>query len=101
MISEALERLSGKAIQSLENILDVPLPEPDHETFPVIVKAHNAAAATSLATQTKVDENALKKRGQDMVPEIVELIRKYDQENPTRILRVVQGGRAGEPSQKP
>lgn len=101
MISEALERLSSKAITSLENILDVPLPEPDHETFPVIVKAHNAAAATTLSTQTKVDENALKKQGQDTVAVTIALIQKYEQENPTRILRVVQGGRADEPSQKP
>jgi len=93
MISEALERLSGKAIASLENILDVPLPEPEDETFAVIVKAHNAAAATSLSTQTKVDENALKKRGQDMVPKVIELIHKYEQENPLRILRLIEGGK--------
>lgn len=100
MISEHLERVSGKSLTALENILDVPLPEPGDETFATIVKAHNAAAATSLGTQVKVDENQLRKRGQDMVPGLVEIIRKYDEENPTRI-RVIEGGRAASSTPKP
>ncbi len=92
MISEHLERVSGKALTSLENILDIPLPDPEAENFGVVVKAHNAAAATTLATQTKVDENALQKRGQDMVPAVIALIQKYERENPLRI-RVIEGGK--------
>lgn len=85
MISEHLERVASKSLVALENILDTKLPAPEDETFAVIVKAHNAAAATVLNTQTKVDENQLRKRGQDMMPALVKAIQQYEQENPTRI----------------
>ena len=90
MISEHLERVAGKSLTVLENILDIPLPDPADETFAVVVKAHNTAAATGLGTQTKVDENQLRKRGQDMMPGLVKLIQQYEQENPTRI-KTIEG----------
>jgi hypothetical protein len=93
MISEHLERVTGKALHQAEKILDMETPEPTDEAFGPVLRAKTATIGTVLTTQTKVDENSLRKRGQDMMPTLLQIIRKHEKDNPVH-LKVIEGGKA-------
>jgi hypothetical protein len=72
-----LERVTEKAICKADDILSLPLPEPDDANFSAILRSQNAAANTILTTQVRVDENRLRKQQVDTLPQLIADIAEY------------------------
>jgi hypothetical protein len=68
-----LETVTGRAIAKSEEILNFPL-DPDSDHFPVVLRAQTAIVNSVLNTQTKVDENRLRARKPDVLPQLIKLI---------------------------
>ena len=77
-LATKLERVSEKALNKADEILDLPLPSADHASFGAVLRAQNAAANTVLNTQTKVDENRLRVGVVDKLPELLEILREEE-----------------------
>jgi len=77
-LATKLERVSEKALNKADEILDLPLPSADHASFAAVLRAQNAAANTILNTQTKVDENRLRAGVADKLPELLEILREEE-----------------------
>jgi hypothetical protein len=77
-LASKLERVTEKAIDKADEILDLPLPNPDSESFGAVLRAQNAAANTVLNTQVKVDEHSLRRQTIDKLPELVRIIREEE-----------------------
>jgi hypothetical protein len=75
-LASKLERVTEKAIEKTDEILDLPLPSSDHPTFGAVLRAQNAAANTVLNTQTKVDENRLRATAVNKLPELLEILKE-------------------------
>lgn len=73
--SDELERLVPKAMREMAQILDEPLIGTD-PNFAPLLRAKTSIAHTTLATQVKVDENRLKRRGQDMLPALLSSLKE-------------------------
>ena len=71
-LASRLESISSKAVEKLDEIMGLPL-DPDHPAFAPVLRAQTAAANTALATQTKVDETALRRQQVDRLPELLKL----------------------------
>lgn len=78
-LAQKLERVAELAIDTQEKILLLPLPDNADDSFAAVLRAQNAAAATILATQVKVDENRLRKAAIDLLPEIIRVAREEEQ----------------------
>ena len=72
-----LERVTEKALDKADDILSLPLPEPDDANFSAILRSQNAAANTILTTQVRVDENRLRKQQVDTLPQLIADIAEY------------------------
>jgi hypothetical protein len=73
-LAATLERVSAKAIEKADQILDLPLPSADHANFGAVLRAQNAAANTILNTQIRVDENCLRAHVVDRLPELLKIL---------------------------
>jgi len=73
-----LERVSEKALNKADEILDLPLPSADHASFGAVLRAQNAAINSALTTQVKVDENRLRAATVDRLPELLEILREEE-----------------------
>ena len=71
-LASRLETISSKAVEKLDEIMGLPL-DPDHPAFAPVLRAQTAAANIALATQTKVDETALRRQQVDRLPELLKL----------------------------
>jgi hypothetical protein len=69
-----LERVSAKAIDKADQILDLPLPSADHASFGAVLRAQNAAINSALTTQARVDENRLRAGVVDKLPELLKIL---------------------------
>ena len=74
-----LERVTEKALDKADDILSLPLPDPDDVNFSAILRSQNAAANTVLTTQVRVDENHLRKQQVDTLPQLIADIAEYRQ----------------------
>jgi hypothetical protein len=72
-----LERVTEKALDKADDILSLPLPDPDDVNFGAILRSQNAAANTVLTTQVRVDENHLRKQQVDTLPRLIADIAEY------------------------
>ena len=72
-----LERVTEKALDKADDILSLPLPDPDDANFGAILRSQNAAANTILTTQVRVDENHLRKQQVDTLPQLIADIAEY------------------------
>ena len=72
-----LERVTEKALDKADDILSLPLPDPDDANFSAILRSQNAAANTILTTQVRVDENHLRKQQVDTLPQLIAEIAEY------------------------
>jgi hypothetical protein len=73
-----LEHLSGRALDRLDDLLDLDIADDEHEKFGEKVRALNAATKTVLQTQVRVDEHRLKTRALDVLPELLEAIKQEE-----------------------
>ena len=69
-----LERVSAKALNKADEILDLPLPSADHASFAAVLRAQNAAINSALTTQARVDENRLRAHVADRLPELLKIL---------------------------
>jgi hypothetical protein len=77
-LASKLERVTEKAIDKADEILDLPLPDPDTASFGAVLRAQNAAANTILNTQVKVDEHSLRRQTINKLPDLVRIIREEE-----------------------
>jgi hypothetical protein len=77
VLATKLERVTEKAIDRTDAILSLPLPDPDDPNFGAVLRSQNAAANTILTTQTKVDENMLRRQQIDTLPTLIREIAEY------------------------
>jgi hypothetical protein len=73
-----LERLTGKAIDEADRILALPLDE-NSAQFGTIARTKATVIGHALSTQVKVDENNLRRRVADHMPEILRRIAEQEQ----------------------
>jgi hypothetical protein len=73
-LAAKLERVSAKALNKADEILDLPLPSADHASFGAVLRAQCSATNTVLNTQTKVDENQLRRGVADRLPELLKIL---------------------------
>ena len=73
-LAAKLERVSAKAIDKADQILDLPLPSADHASFGAVLRAQNAAINSALTTQVRVDENRLRGATIDRLPELLKIL---------------------------
>jgi hypothetical protein len=78
-LATKLERVTEKAIDKTDQILDLPLPDPDTASFGAVLRAQTASATTVLNTQVRVDENRLRKQRIDRLPEILQIIKEEEE----------------------
>lgn len=70
-----LEQLSGKALDRLDDLLEMDISNDEDEKFGEKVRGLNSATKTVLQTQVRVDEHRLKQRSLDVLPELLEAIK--------------------------
>jgi hypothetical protein len=85
-----LERLTGKAIDEADRILALPLDE-NSAQFGTIARTKATVIGHALSTQVKVDENNLRRRVADHMPEILRRIAEQEQKLAQR--NAPRGGR--------
>jgi hypothetical protein len=100
-LAEKLERVTEKALDKLDAILDRPLPDADDENCKTELSAQNTAAATALTTQTKVNDNQLKKKTLDVVAATVKEMLAWRRANPLLIPRGMTIEHEDEPKPEP
>lgn len=93
--SEKLERLTGKALDSLEAVLDLPVPalsvNPDMAI--AVSKLHIAASEKVLVTQSKVDEHMLKAKQTDQMAEMLARLEEVERGlPPAKLVDVAPAG---------
>ena len=77
-LAAKLERVSAKALNKADEILDLPLPSADHASFGAVLRAQNAVINSALSTQVKVDENRLRAGVVNKLPELLEILREEE-----------------------
>jgi hypothetical protein len=74
-LATKLEGISERALAKLDEILSLPL-DPADSQFAGLLRAQNAAASTTLNTQTRVDDFRLRHRQADVLPRILEIMER-------------------------
>lgn len=74
-----LARLVGKALDKLNEILELPL-QPGDEDYLKLIAAQQSAATTLLNTGTKTDENRFREKVADRFVELLDRLRQEETE---------------------
>lgn len=90
--SEKLARLTDKALDALEGVLDLPVPalSINPEMTIAVSKLHIAASEKVLVTQSKVDEQMLKQKQTDQMSELLSRLEEVERGLPSAKLVDVQ-----------
>ena len=72
-LASKLETTAERAIDKIDEIMAIPL-DPENSQYGVVLRAQNAAANTALTTQVRVDENRLRAKSPDVLPELLKRI---------------------------
>lgn len=81
-----LDRLTAKAFQALNHVMDLPIPSVHHDHFPAVINAKLKASSTVLMTQVRVDEARLKRRQDDRMGSILEKLSGVMKTVPGRVI---------------
>jgi hypothetical protein len=95
-----LETVTEKAIGKLDEIMSIPL-DPDSEHYAGVLRAQNAAANTTLITQTKVDDTRLRRRQTDMLPKLLAIIAREQARLPPKPIENEEGNPDGSKKEPP
>jgi len=79
--AEQLTRVTDKALKKLEEILDLKI-DRGSDTYAQDLKAITAMVDTALRTQLKVDENELRRQKVDLMPQLLETIKRVEKGMP-------------------
>ncbi len=77
-LASKLERVAAIALDKVEEVLGIPLPDPGDPTFGNLSRAQTAAANTAINAQLRVDETALRARQTDMMPRLLEILAREE-----------------------
>ena len=72
-----LKRVASTALDKLNEVLAIPLPDPSDPSFGNLSRAQTAAANTAIGAQLRVDETAMRARqGDDVMPRLLDIIER-------------------------
>ena len=86
-----LERNTDKSLDKSAEILDIPL-DPDSPQYGSVLRAQTMVVNTTLSTQLKVDESALRQQQLDRMPALLAEINRIAAGLPPMPERVIEGG---------
>jgi hypothetical protein len=89
-LANKLERVASTALDKLDEVLAIPLPDPGDPTFGNLSRAQTAAANTAIGAQLRVDETALRARQTDMMPRLLEILAREERKLPVIEDKVAQ-----------
>jgi hypothetical protein len=73
-LAAKLERVASTALDKIDEILRVPLPDPSDASFGNVSRSQTAAANTAIGAQLRVDETAMRTRETDVMPRLLHII---------------------------
>jgi len=73
-LGEQLERVAKTALNKLDEVLAIPLPDPSDSSFGNLSRAQTAAANTVIGAQLRVDETAMRIRQDDVMPRLLKIL---------------------------
>jgi hypothetical protein len=74
-----LKRTASTALDKLNEVLEIPLPDPSDPSFGNVSRAQSAAANTAIGAQLRVDETAMRARqGDDVMPRLLEILAREE-----------------------
>lgn len=76
-LSAQLEDITGLALARARDILENPL-DADSDYYPEELRAVTSTIKTALLTQTRVDENKLRRRELDVMPQLMKIIEEEE-----------------------
>jgi hypothetical protein len=75
-LANKLERVASTALDKLDEVLAIPLPDPSDPTFGNLSRAQTAAANTAIGAQLRVDDTRLRNRQADVMPRLLEILER-------------------------
>jgi hypothetical protein len=75
-LSNTLQRVAKTALNKLDEVLAIPLPDPSDSSFGNVSRALTAAANTAIGAQLRVDETAMRIRQDDVMPRLLEILER-------------------------
>jgi hypothetical protein len=80
-LANRLETVCAKAVDKLDEIMELPL-DPAHPAFAGVLRAQTTAANAALTVQAKVDDMTLRRQSVDRLPEILRLVAEVERKLP-------------------
>jgi hypothetical protein len=77
-LATKLEHVASTALDKLNEVLALPLPDPGDPSFGNLSRAQTAAANTAIGAQLRVDETAMRARQTDMMPRLLEILAREE-----------------------
>lgn len=73
-LATKLERLTHRALDRAEDLLEMDISDEEHDKFGEKVRGLNSAIKTVVQTQVRVDEHRLRSRKEEILPQLLEAI---------------------------
>lgn len=71
-----LKGVASTALDKLNEVLSIPLPDPADPSFGNLSRAQTAAANTAIGAQLRVDETAMRARQGDALPRLLDILER-------------------------
>jgi hypothetical protein len=71
-----LARVASTALDKLNEVLAIPLPDPSDASFGNLSRAQTAAANTAIGAQLRVGEAAMRARHDDVMPRLLDILER-------------------------
>jgi hypothetical protein len=75
-LATKLERVASTALDKLDEVLAIPLPDLSDSNFGNLSRAQTAAANTAINAQLRVGEAAMRARETDVMPRLLEILER-------------------------
>jgi hypothetical protein len=75
-LANKLERVASTALDKIDEVLRLPLPDPSEATFGNVSRAQSAAANSALNAQLRVGEAAMRIRQDDVMPRLIQILER-------------------------
>lgn len=73
-LASKLERLTHRALDRADDLLEMDISDEEHDKFGEKVRGLNSAIKTIVQTQVRVDEHRLRARKEEILPQLLEAI---------------------------
>lgn len=68
--------MASTALDKLDEVLAIPLPDPSDPSFGNLSRAQTAAANTAIGAQLRVDETTMRARQTDVMPRLLDILER-------------------------